>query len=386
MYPANSKFVVLTMDMAYMGAGTPPNDYLKQISQLQKLRKVTSKNLNYKKLIPFLCVDPRRIRDHKKHHEQAFFKYDLTIESKVVLMDCVVKDCLEGKNGQEATFFGIKLYPALGFYPFDESLLPLWLYCVQRGIPITTHCILGTIYYRGKHALDSLRHPVFLYGGDALRLKGSTNGKFQFNHTHPLNYLVLLDDKLLARHIGENCNDATKRLFGYDAEKGTIAHSLASLKINLAHYGGEDQWALFLERDRQDIAQHITRFQHSGAKLVNDGPKDNPGTDRAAWLWDKGDWFTLITSMMLQYQNVYADISYTLHDEKIYPLLKQCLRNVKLRRKILFGTDFYVVRNHLSEKNILTQLLHHLSQSEVRYIAYDNPDKFLAQIDNDVKV
>lgn len=377
MYPDRSRFVVLTMDMAYMGAGKPTHDYIRQLSSLEKLTKETSRNRHYDKLIPFLCIDPRRFSDGKTHRDRAFFRHSLSPDGQIILEDSFVKDFLEGKNGQLPSFHGIKLYPALGYYPFDERLLPLWLYCQDKGLPITTHCIMGTIYFRGKLPMGSMDHPVFEQNGSALKLKGRNNANFQFNHTHPLNYLVLLDKELLSRHIGKNCSATTKTLFGYDEATGLVSRDLSNLKINLAHYGGEDQWALFLERDRQDIAQHINKNPFRGTRLVRENTKESPGTDHASWLWDKADWYTLISSLMLQYPNVYADISYTLHDEKIYPLLKQSLKNIKLRRKILFGTDFYVVRNHLSEKSILTQLYQYLDRSEIRWICYENPDNFL---------
>ena len=78
---------------------------------------------------------------------------------------------------------------------------------------------------------------------------------------------------------------------------------------------------------------------------------------------------------MLQYENVYSDISYILHDEAIFPLLKQTLQhdNGKLRRRVLFGTYFYVVRNHKSDKQIVTDTLAELDEEEFDLIARENP-------------
>ena len=59
---------------------------------------------------------------------------------------------------------------------------------------------------------------------------------------------------------------------------------------------------------------------------------------------------------MLQHDNVYADISYILHnDAEILPL-KQNNTKQKLRPKVLYGTDFYVVRNRKSDKNMLADM------------------------------
>jgi predicted TIM-barrel fold metal-dependent hydrolase len=81
---------------------------------------------------------------------------------------------------------------------------------------------------------------------------------------------------------------------------------------------------------------------------------------------------------MLQKPNVYADISYILHgDQAILPLLKQTLANEQLKTKVLYGTDFFVVRNHKSDKNILADMLGGLSEDEFDLIARKNPASFL---------
>ena len=92
----------------------------KQIWELMKLR-----NAHPESVFPFLAVDPRRIG----------------------IMDVITKGKhflpkeapLVGKNGP---FFGIKLYPRLGYKPMDvETLCPgLYKWCQDNDIPITFHC------------------------------------------------------------------------------------------------------------------------------------------------------------------------------------------------------------------------------------------------------
>ena len=81
--------------------------------------------------------------------------------------------------------------------------------------------------------------------------------------------------------------------------------------------------------------------------------------------------------MMLQYDNLFADISYIIHDEKIFPLLNHTLQNDKLKTRVLFGTDFYVVRNHKSEKQMLADLQEALNTDELNCITINNPREFL---------
>ena len=87
--------------------------------------------------------------------------------------------------------------------------------------------------------------------------------------------------------------------------------------------------------------------------------------------------YTIISSLIIQYPKIYADLSYIIHDQEIIPLLKHTLRNESLKNKVLFGTDFYVVRNHNSEKDLLAQTMANLSSDEFDLIARDNPINYL---------
>ncbi|MCF6348506.1 MAG: hypothetical protein L3J20_09440 [Flavobacteriaceae bacterium] len=196
MYEPGSKVVVLPMDMEYMKAWRPKQPYLEQLNDIN--RSIENKDTNVEYLIPFVFVDPRRVRDTKKNKDKKFFdweweKREVNGESKnwVILKDCILKDCLEGDstNGElKGHYKGIKIYPALGYYPFDKDLLPLWVYCQQHNLPITTHCIEGTIFYRGNIKCEWMHHPIFRDNNDdRLITKVRTNYDLQINFTHPLN-------------------------------------------------------------------------------------------------------------------------------------------------------------------------------------------------------
>ena len=101
-------------------------------------------------------------------------------------------------------------------------------------------------------------------------------------------------------------------------------------------------------------------------------------------IWHHLDWYSIISSMMLQYPNIYADISYITHDDKIFPLLKSTLINKKMATRILFGTDFYVVRNHKSEKQMFSEINASLSDAEMDSIARENPREYLFGLRNSV--
>ena len=161
--PPNSQIVILPMDMEYMGAGKSKLTR-EMYGKKQENIKAGWSNLDFKDTFkyqmrelwdfvaskrrsntpnayhPFLFLDPRRIKE-----EGAKF-FDFTIvNDRMQLKDCFVKTYME-----ERKFSGFKIYPALGYYPFDEYLLPIWRYASENNIPIMTHCVVGVIYYRGK--------------------------------------------------------------------------------------------------------------------------------------------------------------------------------------------------------------------------------------------
>lgn len=370
-YPPGTGFVVLPMDMEYMGAGNlrPKGSFYKQMEELALLRNEEG----YKdKLYPFVFADPRRIRE-----DDNFFRYTFK-DGRVSLEECFIKEYMEGHR-----FSGFKIYPALGYYPFEEELLPLWKYAADRGLPITTHCLRGTIYYRGRKKREWDEHPVFeeptAGGGVApLLLPQRNNEEFQLNFTHPMNYLCLLEEPLLRKLVSKARDNRIRELFGYNGPDAPLLYNLSELKICFAHFGGDGQWRRYLELDRYIYSQQLIRHPEKGINfLYNQHGQYSPG--KVEQIWKYVDWYSIICSIMLQFPNVYSDISYILYDEEIFPLLKQTLQpaNDKLRRRVLYGTDFYVVRNHKSDKEIVADTAAELDEEEFNLIARENPREFL---------
>lgn len=375
MYPTNARLVVLPMDMEYMGAGKVKEAYLTQLETINNL--CARKNSDYRsQLIPFVFVDPRRIRESGKE----FFNWTQQ-EEKVVLKECLLKTYLEPERGNpnKGNFKGIKIYPALGYYPTDKDLLPLWLYCCQNEIPITSHCTYGTMFYRGQIEDWMYEHPVFRDSkNNKVNFVTSSNKELQVNFTHPLNYLCLLEPKFLHDYL-DRINDSNLNMLFGKTENG-YKQDLKKLKINFAHFGGSDEWRKFLKEDRNNPTLDVTGNVGTGVEFFHKKPnnKENP-LSKPYWLWEnqKVDWFSIIVSLMWQYPNVYADISYVLHNDDLTPLIKWTLKDDILKERVLFGTDFYVVRNHNSEKELLNGMNHSLSDEMMDYIAHENPSVFL---------
>ena len=65
-------------------------------------------------------------------------------------------------------FRGVKIYPNLGYYPYDkneatlkERLKEVYQICVQQNVPVMTHCNTGGMYKYGYKLADRVRvgHP-----------------------------------------------------------------------------------------------------------------------------------------------------------------------------------------------------------------------------------
>jgi hypothetical protein len=367
-YPPDTQFVVLPMDMDYMDAGMPRGGYLEQMDELAKIKE---SGVRKDQLLPFIFTDPRRIENNP-----TFFSYQIGKEGEVVLADCFIKKYLE------KGFCGFKIYPALGYYPFDERLLPLWKFAADNQIPVMTHCIKGTIFYRGSKKKIWDNHPVFEQMMEAgkkepLLLSQTKNVEFSVNFTHPLNYLCILNKELLQGIVSKSTDSNLHKVFGYDAAAGTMKHDLSHFKICLGHFGGDDEWIRYMENDRDKYSPMIVNKPDHGVDFFND-TNGNPAPGQLELVWKGADWYTIICSLMLQYKGVYGDLSYILHDiPHIFPLLKLTMQNQTLKTRVLYGTDFYVVRNHNSDKSLLAGTLDALTKTEFDLVARTNPEAYL---------
>jgi len=442
--PPDSSIVILPMDMEYMGAGktkltkgvldSKPKllkkgwtqydfsdvykyqmrelwDFIKETITKEIIENGVTTEIEIERpkeaYYPFLFVDPRRVAEEGA----SFFNYTIK-NNKMSLGDCFVKTYMEDRN-----FSGFKIYPALGYYPFDEHLLPIWRYASENNIPIMTHCVHGTIFYRGAKQKEWNFHPVFKekYTMDGefepQLLPQAKNVDFQNNFTHPLNYLCLVEEKFLKIVIQNTAeNSEVRQLFGYSEEEDSIQHNLSNLKVCLAHYGGEEEWTRYMEQDRQNYSQRLMRNPEEAINfMTTSGSGKTKG--KFSWykindLWNKADWYSIICSMMIDYENIYADLSYIISKPSIYPLLQYTLEKSesfeaehknylaepsvnkkathytgknKLRSRVLFGTDFYVVRNHKSDKDLFIETKAVLDEESFDLIARENTHNYLSR-------
>ncbi len=277
-YPQGTKFCVLSMDMEFMGAGNVKKNFVQQLDEISIIKK----NPLYKDVIlPFIFIHPER-------------KYLLDLVKRYV---------------EEENFTGLKMYPPLGYYPFDERLDQVFLYAEKNAIPITSHCARGGVFYKGKITSEMRKHPI-----TGILHSERKNKYFTDIYTDPDNY-----EYLFAK--------------------------FPNLKVNLAHFGGFDEWQLFLQNSISDTSE------------VN--------------------WYDKVKNVVSKYKNAYTDISYTLFNNELIPLLNMSLQDEAIKNKILFGTDYYMVEQETSEKQYCINLRSAIGEDNFRLIAETNPKQFL---------
>jgi len=220
-----------------------------------------------------------------------------------------VKWCIE-KHG----FTGIKLYPPLGYYPFDERLRLIYAYAQERKIPVLTHCSGGPVYYRGPLTEAMRVHPL-----TRQRVAGGTRGARMKTLADPDNYRYVLDE-------------------------------FPELVLCLAHFGGADEWEAFLTK-----------------------PWNPDEPEKKSWFAKILDWLR-----EGKYPNLYADIAYTAFRPEFYSLLKLVLLHPQARERVLFGTDFYMVAREASERGFGVGLRAYLGEADFIEIAQTNPMRFLS--------
>jgi len=279
-YPRGTKFVVLPMDMEDMGAGKPKMPYLEQMRKLKELKN----KAEYAEILePFVFANPHRngITEH-------------------------VKEYIDDHG-----FSGIKIYPPLGYYPFDGRLDGVYAFAEERQVPVMTHCSHPVVFYKGKIKKDMRIHPL-----TGEKLKKQKNRKFADNWTHPDNYKEVL-------------------------------RKFPNLKICFGHFGGSSEWI--------DYYEHTTVDDYENS------------------------WFYLIKELIRNHPNVYADISYSLADNDLYPMLNLLMMDPVVSKKVLFGSDFYMAKIEGKEFKFSVALRTALGEANFKRIAVENPVEYLKQ-------
>jgi len=140
-----------------------------------------------KPVLPFLACDPRRA-DDVSADENLYALFAKAFS-----------------NNGGSSFFGVKIYPAMGYDPSDYRLWPLYEYCEKYKIPVLSH-------HGGESVSTDRVTDLLIYEGEQDKLISAKN-------RHELAYML---------------NDPGRWKL--------VLEKYPQLKLNLAHFGGSHTW------------------------------------------------------------------------------------------------------------------------------------------------
>ncbi len=217
---------------------------------MEELERLQAANSD--SIYPFLAVDPRRKG---------------------------IADLVKEKVSKEGPFYGVKLYTAMGYLPTHPVLDEVCQYCNDNEIPVTVHC--STI---------GMSSPL-----SEIRVKsGSETFDVTFEDTDDFS--------------------AQAMYFGDPSKWGAVLEKYSNLKLNFAHFGGEEEIEKKLRIDNDDENLNLSYT----------------------------NWVESIMSLMSTYDNVYADISYTPKTDSRANIKILIDTYPALQDRLLFGTDYLV--------------------------------------------
>lgn len=313
-YDAEVKIVALTLNMDYMDSKL--SNHKKIDTQLEEVKDIKRYYPNH--FFPFLAVDPR----HRS--ASALLKW--------------VKSYTEfgfEKGGElHAYFSGIKIYPALGFFPFDPKLEETYAYAERYGFPIMTHCTRVGSQYVGDN-IESLI-PKAPFKPDMI-LPGIQSDYCNKSIDEVLARIERFYDAGKVKNSKIGSNDDACDLFSHPQNYIPLLEKFPNLKICLAHMGGTSEF--FREDELKD---------------------NNYGDYLEVRKLDGYSWFHLIKEMMIIYPNLYTDVSYTLaefHKELVLDYFIEFLNTPDktgrfLGKRVLFGTDFFMTEQEQRESEL----------------------------------
>ena len=309
---SDTRYIALTLNMDYMGLSDSKHARIEdQLKEMEELRRDHPDHL-----FPFVCVDPR--------HKQG--------QALVDWVEPMIKDL---------RFFGIKMYPALGFFPCDPRLTELYAWAAKNQVPIMTHCTRAGVFYTGR-----LREVV---PNDTAPCLATDDTNTTFDPA-----LVEINARLKEYITNPFTNGKGQSKYGCNLFLNPrnfipVLNRFKDLKVCFAHFGGDDEI--------MGVKQELT------AKGI-----------------DRDNFHTLIKSLMAAYPNVYTDISYTLFNTKneVYDPIIASIDSEAIGKRVLFGTDYYMTLQEDTELNLWQHCQTKLKPERFDKIATVNNNRYLA--------
>lgn len=303
--------IELMMDMERGISGAVTKPFYEQWKELSELRGKWQHN---KSIIPFLAVDPR--------NPNVYEDFLAAFSDPGKRINHTGQPFLD----HAFPFFGVKIYPCLGYQPSDPVLMNIFKVCAAKRIPVTTHCGGAVVRFSGNRIIG--KHHVL--NGGQWELADYTFDCSRYGK---------------ARQETEIAN-----FFNAPFNWIPVMEAYPTLKLNLAHFGGSYQW----------------RDYRNGVL----------GTHVAATM-----------QMVERYPTVYADISYAYATKRNLVALVEMLYSAKFtaaqrdvfRTKFLHGSDYFMTDLEKSLITVVVNLFRQLSDDKpmLNQLCIHNPMRFL---------
>jgi predicted TIM-barrel fold metal-dependent hydrolase len=180
-YPASTVFCPLLMDMDDSIKGREKDNYADQITEVQRLCEDKPG-----RMLPFLCLNP---------------------------LNPKMSDIYAQYFGTQTEFWGVKIYPSLGYLPSHPKLIEIFKDCAAKKIPVTVHCSAATVHYNLTHHIRNIKSTKLVNGKQVVVTESgwywSRDDFSRFND--PKNWVPVLQQ-------------------------------VPDLILNFAHFGGYEQW------------------------------------------------------------------------------------------------------------------------------------------------
>jgi predicted TIM-barrel fold metal-dependent hydrolase len=282
-YAPNSVFGVLMMDMSVGIEGKHNRNLEGQMDAIKLLRDAYPA-----KILPYVAIDPRR--------PNALDLFNTAFSQH-----------------QEFQFFGLKVYPSLGYLPSHPTYMKMFEVCQEKKIPVLSHCSGATVH-SSKNRIKNIEGVKFKNDGT--------------EYSEPINKIF----------IGK---DSYADFFNTPKNWEPVLRTFPNLRLNLAHFGGGDQWENFLQG------------------------KNNT-------------WVSRIIDLLYRYPQVYTDFAYTLTDHRFALRLKQMMDENKLiADRALFGSDYYMLVRDGHYRNLLASFRTIMGDKLMFKLATENPLRHL---------
>lgn len=285
-------------------------------------------SFDYEPIFNVLMMDMRAIENKKKEDLRSFEAQrdallNLRDKHSDRILPFIALDPEQNENLEEQfieaftehNFFGVKIYPSLGYWPSHPRLMNIFKICEEKNIPVTTHCSSGKTRSSSQ----------------ILKIEG----------------LEMIDGTPIEVDRTERLPDHkadTYRLFfnGPERWEPVLCH-YPKLRLNIAHFGGEHEWKTMLKEGKSKWIDTIEKL------LMNPA-----------------------------HPNVFADFSFTFSFKKNNQMLKNWMETKPhIKNQVLNGSDYFLTATERPLKKIIRRYLRQLGKQHIDQIGNVNAKRFL---------